>query len=143
MAADQDGAAERVAEHDRLRALRAERLARLRSGAPAARAEAEAALREFLKALLPDEAPAAETDAPAIPPAAVLPFQRPAAAPCDLDVLPGAGPGLVWALRRAGVTSLAAVAALEPADLARRLGPVGHLVPASAWIEAARSAAAH
>ena len=59
---------------------------------------------------------------------------------CDLDRLPGAGPGLVLALRRAGLPRLADVAGLEPADLAARLGPVGRLIPAETWIAAARAA---
>jgi len=59
---------------------------------------------------------------------------------CDLGTLDGAGPGLVWALRRAGLASLADVAVLEPEALAARLGPLGRLVPARAWIEAARAA---
>jgi predicted flap endonuclease-1-like 5' DNA nuclease len=93
----------------------------------------------------------------------VLPFQRsaPPAAPiavppdargaatdpeptcdphCDLRRLAGVGPGLAWALRRAGIPDLASVAALEPEALAARLGPLGRLVPARAWIEAARAA---
>jgi predicted flap endonuclease-1-like 5' DNA nuclease len=86
-------------------------------------------------------------------PTAVLPFERRAveaavvAAPppgaagdCDLATLDGAGPGLVWALRRAGLATLADVAALEPEALAARLGPLGRLVPARAWVEAARAA---
>lgn len=84
-------------------------------------------------------------------PTAVLPFERrpvaaaadlrpvPEAAPCDLARLDGAGPGLIWALRRAGLMSLADVAALEPDGLAARLGPVGRLVPARVWIDIARA----
>ena len=54
--------------------------------------------------------------------------------------LPGVGPGLLWALGRARVGSLADLAALEPEALAGRLGPIGRLVPARAWIAAARAA---
>jgi predicted flap endonuclease-1-like 5' DNA nuclease len=79
----------------------------------------------------------------------VLPFQRPAppetgATPgggSDLELLDGVGPGLIWALRRAGIPDLASVAALEPEALAARLGPLGRLVPARAWVEAARGGA--
>ncbi|HVH01735.1 MAG TPA: hypothetical protein VM891_02055, partial [Amaricoccus sp.] len=78
---------------------------------------------------------------------AVLPFQRVAgAAPAsrapegDLALLPGIGPGLVWALRRAGLARLADLAPLEAAELAARLGPLGRLVPAAAWIARARAA---
>ena len=150
---------------DRMRAMRAERLARLRAGTPAqvvpmpqpltaraeivpgpapesasepapafapgpapepeAEPEAEAALREFLRALLGDEAPVAEAPA------------EPVVEGSELARLPGAGPGLVAALRRAGLTSLAAVAGLEPSELAGRLGPIGRLVPAPAWVAAA------
>ena len=60
----------------------------------------------------------------------------------DLDRLPGAGPGLVGALRRAGLARLADVAPLAPEALAARLGPIGRLVPAEAWVAAAREAAA-
>ena len=112
--------------------------------------------------------PASETaqaDAPVS--RAVLPFPGPVAAPqeagsepdpafpeelealavaleaaCDLDRLPGAGPGLVWALRRAGLRRLDDLAGLEPADLAERLGPVGLLVPLERWIGVARTGAA-
>ena len=116
--------------------------------------DAAAALEEFLRSLTqglgggqPDVPPA---------PGEVLPFQRPAPpepreaesreagarAPAgdDLGRLAGVGPGLAWALRRAGIPDLAGVAALEPEALAARLGPLGRLVPARAWIEAARAA---
>jgi predicted flap endonuclease-1-like 5' DNA nuclease len=132
----------RIAERNRMRELRAERLARLRPpGAPppAAEDDASAALEEFLRALTGGGSSVPESPPE---PAAVLPFQRPEPAPCDLDRLPGAGPGLVWALKRAGLGSLAEVAALEAAELADRLGPLGRLVPAGAWIEAARRAGA-
>jgi predicted flap endonuclease-1-like 5' DNA nuclease len=99
--------------------------------------------------------------APAPEPASVLPFQRPAeaaptpefgagpgpfglseprAAPiCDLHLLEGAGPGLIWALQRAGIACLAELAPLEATELASRLGYLGRLVPAEAWIAAARA----
>jgi len=164
-AAPRQTLAMRLAERSRQREQRAERLARLRpawAGAAAGAAEAadaaaakaadaaapadddaEAALEEFLRALTGGGQPAA----PAAPaePAAVLHFQRPeavAAGPTDLDRLPGAGPGLVRALERAGLARLADVAPLAPEDLAARLGPLGRLVPAAAWIDAAREAAA-
>ena len=59
----------------------------------------------------------------------------------DLDRLPGVGPGLVWALERAGLRRLADLAPLAPAELAARLGPLGRLVPAARWIATARTAA--
>ena len=62
-------------------------------------------------------------------------------AACDLDRLPGAGPGLVWALRRAGLRRLDDLAGMEPGDLAERLGPVGLLVPLERWIGVARGGA--
>ncbi len=154
----------RLAQRNRLRAERAERLARLHRGpgdAPQAAATDDegAALEEFLRALtggLRSEAPVVLP-----PPGAVLPFQRPAldtppqapAAPApaqpaaaakapDLDRLPGAGPGLVRALERAGLRRLADLAPLAPEDLAARLGPLGRLVPAAAWIAVARRAVA-
>ena len=76
----------------------------------------------------------------------MLHFQRPEArrspSPTgDLDRLPGAGPGLVAALRRAGLARLADIAPLAPEALAARLGPLGRLVPAAAWVAAARDAA--
>lgn len=161
--------AQRLAQRNRLRAERAERLARLHqrpgdAAGPQATAADEdgAALEDFLRALtggLRSEAPAVQP-----PPGAVLPFQRPAAdaapeapaaaspaqpAPAaaaksapDLDRLPGVGPGLVWALERAGLRCLADLAPLAPEDLAARLGPLGRLVPAASWIAAARRAVA-
>jgi predicted flap endonuclease-1-like 5' DNA nuclease len=137
-----DTLATRLAERNRLRELRAERLARLRA-APAPADDAEAALEDFLRAVGGAALPAA-APAPAPEPGAVLPFrsarERPAAPPSDLDRLPGAGPGLVWALERAGLRSLADLAPLATGELAARLGPVGRLVPAEAWIAAAREA---
>jgi predicted flap endonuclease-1-like 5' DNA nuclease len=144
----------RLAERNRQRELRAERLARLRPEAPNPAPnpapdpapdpadDAEAALEEFLRALTGDRA-RAPAPAPAPEPGAVLPFQRPAiTAPSDLGRLPGVGPGLVWALERAGLRRLADLAALEPKELAERLGPLGRLVPAQTWIAAARAAPA-
>jgi predicted flap endonuclease-1-like 5' DNA nuclease len=124
-------------------------------------AEASAALEEFLQALSDVAGPAPEMTEPA----AVLRFQRPAgpsepigslpgspatarrakgdaepiAAPiCDLHLLHGAGPGLIWALQRAGIACLAEMAPLAPDALADRLGLLGPLVPAERWIAAAR-----
>jgi predicted flap endonuclease-1-like 5' DNA nuclease len=143
----------RLAERERARAERVERLSRLRPAPPAAD-DAEAALEEFLRALTcaaapppaPEPAPEPALEPALEPePAAVLHFQRPEAAepepPTDLDRLPGAGPGLVAALRRAGLARLADIAPLAPETLAARLGPIGRLVPAAAWVAAAREAA--
>jgi predicted flap endonuclease-1-like 5' DNA nuclease len=154
----------RLAEREQQRRLRAERLARLRAApglaedpagppppAPAPESvaaagdpeDAAAALEEFLRALTGGPKPAAPAPAagPEAGPAAVLHFQRPAPAPeRDLDRLPGAGPGLVRALERAGLRRLADIAPLAPEELAARLGPIGRLVPAQAWIDAARAA---
>ncbi len=90
-------------------------------------------------AAVPTEA--AQTEAvEAAAAAAEIPAAEPAAAPaCDLDRLPGAGPGLVWALRRAGLRNLAEVAELDEAALATRLGPLGRLLPAATWIAIARA----
>jgi predicted flap endonuclease-1-like 5' DNA nuclease len=145
--------AQRLAERNRQRALRAERLARLRApdpDAPDGRSRAadaaEAALEDFLRALTGGQA--AVPAGPPVEPGEVLRFPRPetppaaAAAPSDLERLPGVGPGLVWALERAGVRRLADLAELAPAELARRLGPLGRLVPAEAWIARARREAA-
>jgi hypothetical protein len=52
------------------------------------------------------------------------------------------GPSLAWAFGRAGITSLADLAQADEAALVARLGPLGRLVPARAWIAAARAAAA-
>jgi predicted flap endonuclease-1-like 5' DNA nuclease len=136
--------------------------------APADLADPEA-LVAFLRALTGDGDPEEAPPAPR-PAAEVLRFERPAApapdpdtasdaareatpdpevpsaapsAPvCDLDRLPGVGPGLVWALRHAGITRLADLAPLTEADLATRLGPLGRLVPAATWIATARAAIA-
>jgi predicted flap endonuclease-1-like 5' DNA nuclease len=134
----------RLAARNGQRELRAARLARLRAiGGAEADGEAgdEAALRDFMQAL----GRAAGPSAPSAPAAAIRRLHAvpaPATAPeppCDLDRLPGAGPGLVQALRRAGLRRLADVAGLEPAELAARLGPIGRLVPAESWIAAARA----
>jgi len=136
--------------------------------APAA--DAGAALEEFLRALTgdaaaagtaaPDPAPEAGGDAPdEPPPAAVLHFQRPGADAADamsgtpgfaeatggqpasdLALLPGMGPSLLWAFRRAGITSLDGLAGLDEPGLVARLGPLGRLVPAAAWLARARAA---
>jgi hypothetical protein len=53
--------------------------------------------------------------------------------------LPGAGPGLVAALVRAGVPDLAALARLDPGTLAARLGPIGRLIDLETWIAIARA----
>jgi hypothetical protein len=146
----------RLAARNRQRELRAERLARLRPppepaptppGAPsadAAPADSAGALEDFLKALTGHLAPLPE--GPPVEPGELLPFARPAApaaaAPAgDLDRLPGVGPGLVWALERAGLRRLADIAPLAPGELAARLGPLGRLVPADRWIAVARAAA--
>jgi hypothetical protein len=175
----------RLAERNRQRELRAERLARLRpstgSGddagadpttdalagtatgramgtgtlpvpvrgaaavperAPVSTEAAEAALEDFLRALTGDLPPLPE--GPPIEPGELLPFQRPAETasrtPCDLDRLPGIGPGLIWALERTGLRRLADLAPLAPSELAARLGPLGRLVPAERWIATARAA---
>jgi predicted flap endonuclease-1-like 5' DNA nuclease len=172
------------AHRNRLRALRAERLARLRHGGAEIPAPGEAIAAALAAAAEPDAAaprgprerprnpppgeasapgPARECDAAALedllraltetgvagtPPAApaepapaeVLPFQRAGTPPAasDLAALPGVGPGLVWALGRAGVASLADLAAAAPEELAARLGPVGRLVDIAGWIAAAQ-----
>jgi predicted flap endonuclease-1-like 5' DNA nuclease len=107
---------------------------------PAARPAAEVLRFERPAAPAPetDAAPATEA-VPETGPEAV-PGAAPPAPACDLDRLPGAGPGLVWALRRAGIDRLADLATLAEADLAARLGPLGRLVPAAAWIATARAA---
>jgi predicted flap endonuclease-1-like 5' DNA nuclease len=147
-AAPRQTLAMRLAERERQRAERAERLARLKPAVTGASAlpaadDAEAALAEFLRALTGGLRP---EPTPVPVPAAVLHFQRPETAPepepSDLDRLPGAGPGLIWALERAGLRRLADLAPLAPAELAARLGPLGRLVPAQSWIEAARAASA-
>lgn len=120
-----------------------------------------AALEEFLKALSQGSAaPASQAVADDPEPASVLPFQRPpeaelaaahagargagiseprAAPVCDLQKLDGAGPGLIWALQRAGIACMAELAPLEAPDLVSRLGYLGRLVPAEAWIDQARA----
>jgi predicted flap endonuclease-1-like 5' DNA nuclease len=133
----------RLAARNGQRELRAARLARLRAAAGPDGGDDDAALEDFLRALAGATRPGTAAPRP-LPAGEVLPFQ-PAPAPtpaCDLDRLPGAGPGLVLALRRAGLPRLADVAGLAPAELAARLGPIGRLIPAETWIAAARAAAA-
>jgi len=111
--------------------------------APGAIDAAELALEDFLRTLTGDLPPLPE--GPPVEPGELLPFQRlvePASrAPGDLDRLPGVGPGLIWALERAGLFRLADLAPLSPAELAARLGPLGRLIPAERWIASAREAA--
>ena len=122
------------------------RAPRLRSRRPrpstASLDTAEAALEDFLRALTGDLPPLPE--GPPVEPGELLPFQRPAEAaprtPGDLDRLPGVGPGLIWALERAGIARLADLAPLAPSELAARLGPLGRLIPAERWIALAREA---
>lgn len=59
----------------------------------------------------------------------------------DLLTLPGAGPGLVWMLKRSGVHSMAELAVANPAALRRALGLVGELLDIDWWISVARERA--
>lgn len=122
----------------------------LPAAGPDAIETAEAALEDFLKALTGNLPPLPE--GPPVEPGELLPFERrppasmaaaaaPVGASGDLDRLPGVGPGLVWALERAGFHRLADLAPLEASELAARLGPLGRLVPADRWIATAREAA--
>jgi hypothetical protein len=131
-------------------------------------AEASAALEEFLQALTAATGPAPAMAEPAAvlrfqrpagpsepigPPlpassASLAPSRRgkhdaePIAAPiCDLHLLHGVGPGLIWALQRAGIACLAELAPLEAGTLADRLGPLGPLIPTESWITTARERA--
>lgn len=159
--------AARIAERNRQREIRAERLARLRpevaadrrsataapawtaanlptgiTGGATADADAGDALEEFLRVLTEGLLPDDPAPAPASAPGEIVHLPRPVlvAPPCDLETLPGAGPGLVWALRRAGIARLADLTDCTAEDLAARLGPAGRLVPAEAWIATARAA---
>jgi predicted flap endonuclease-1-like 5' DNA nuclease len=130
--AAQDSAS-RAAERERLRLLRAERLARLRNEEASTSCfdalAAPAAVLHFHRSSVPVIAPKPDP-APAPEPA------------CDLDRLPGVGPDLVWALTKAGLSRRADIARLEADDLAVRLGAIGRLAPVEAWIADARAAAA-
>jgi hypothetical protein len=127
---------------------------------PQTSGDGAAALEDLLRALSGGEAAAPDSMVilPNLEPASVLPFQRPpeidaalagaraallseprAAPVCDLHKLEGAGPGLIWALHRAGIACLAELAALEAPELVARLGYLGRLVPAQAWIATART----
>ena len=133
----------RLAERNGQRELRAARLARLRTPGEPARAVDRAVDRvPGSEAVLEVYLPAG----PALPEVARAPAPLPgpvarAAGPDELAGLPGVGPGLAAALRRAGVAGFADLAGLDPAALAARLGPIGRLVPAARWIAAARAAA--
>jgi hypothetical protein len=113
---------------------------------PGALRDAEA-LERLLAALIGSLEPAPDPVLPA-PPAAVVPLPRPAReqAGCGdaggLATLPGAGPGLVAALIRAGVPDLATLAALGSAALAARLGPIARLIDLEAWLTHARGSGA-
>ncbi len=107
------------------------------SATHAGRAEANAALNEFIDALQGglsgSGAPLDRTEEPEKASAPVTPL-------CDLGQLTGAGPGLIWALQRKGISSLADMADLDPADLTDRLGILGRMIPAENWIRTARQA---
>ena len=114
-------------------------------GTGAAADAAEAALEDFLRALTADTRPppggAAGRARRGFWPSRARRRRRPARRPPATSTgLPGVGPGLVWALERAGLRRLADLAPLAPAELAARLGPLGRLVPAERWIAAARAA---
>lgn len=133
----------------RLRALRAERLARLHPYGGAASGHddgtaLDAFLAELNQATATPQDPAPLAPEPLPPAASVLPFHRPGTGDpvlSDIEHLPGVGPGLAWALRRAGLARRADLSGLEPGDLVALLGPLGRLVPAAAWIAAGRAAA--
>lgn len=56
----------------------------------------------------------------------------------DLSEIPGIGPGLVWMLREAGVSTLEDLARAEASDLARKLGTIGRLLDLDWFIDFAR-----
>ena len=72
--------------------------------------------------------------------------QRPAGMTKDSEAdspllaLPGAGPGLVWMLQKAGITSLHDLAQADAAQLRRAMGRIGHLVDVPFWIDCAAKA---
>lgn len=61
-----------------------------------------------------------------------------AASEPDLEILPGAGPGLIWMLNQCGISSLAELADAEPAVLTRDLGVVGQILNVETWIAFAK-----
>jgi predicted flap endonuclease-1-like 5' DNA nuclease len=74
------------------------------------------------------------------PPAARIPEEPPMAD--ALYALPGAGPGLVWMLGRAGISSLEDLAAADKDALTKKLGLVGEILDLDYWIDwAAKSSA--
>ncbi len=98
----------------------------------------------------PDAEPASEPEAevapaPAASPSAPPPVAQPQAASVesDLDGLPGAGPGLIWMLHRAGVPDLATLAQADQQELAQKLGVIGEILDLGYWIDHARSEAAN
>jgi hypothetical protein len=112
------------------------------TGMPEEEALTAAGLRdaEALERLLIRLAGALEPPPAPAPAAPVVPLPRPArstpgAVPDTggLATLPGAGPGLVAMLVRAGVSDLADVAALGSAGLAARLGPLARLIDLAGW----------
>jgi hypothetical protein len=141
------------------RARREALLARLRAGLGKRQdmaAEDEAAA-DALEAFLARLDPVAETGEKPPQPARlanpVLPLARRGAGtpPAEtatetgaagLARLPGAGPGLVATLIRAGIPDLATLAALGPDGLAERLGPLARLIDLGAWLDFARAEAA-
>ena len=151
----------RLAERNGQRELRAARLARLRAGPclapaslvgtpsvpessspdPAAAAEASF-LEVYLRGLsAPEPAPESAPEAMPEVAGAVLPFHGPEAAERSRPAAggrPGAGAGA----RPRRARPARRPAPLEPEALAARLGPIGRLIPADAWIAVARAATA-
>lgn len=59
-------------------------------------------------------------------------------APKTLKDLPGLGPGLRWALRQAGIGSLADLADAQPEALRKKMGQIGPLIDIDLWVRLAR-----
>lgn len=57
----------------------------------------------------------------------------------ELASLPGAGPGLVWALQKCGVHSMKDLAESDPEILTQRLNLIGQLLDLKGWIRMAQS----
>lgn len=64
---------------------------------------------------------------------------NPGAAADPLAGLPGAGPGLIWMLNRAGIVTLADLATADTVELSRKLGLLGEILDLETWITQAQT----
>lgn len=85
------------------------------------------------------EAPDMEADAPVDAPVYAEPAMPDPEGAAELQSLPGIGPGLIWMLQKAGISTLADLAEADVEALARELGAVSALLDVGYWVDCARA----